>query len=55
MDNQTSKAPVPQSDVINSGDYERGLEVLARIIARAHIKKMANKLGDKDEFLRNKV
>jgi hypothetical protein len=37
MDKETSKAPVPQIDD-NSGDYERGLKVLGRIIARRHMR-----------------
>jgi len=41
MDNQANKASVHQSDFIDSDNYERGLRILARIIARSLLKQQA--------------
>jgi len=50
MDKQARKAPVPRSDIAGSSDYERGLKVLGRIIARRHMRIQLNKIkGDTDE------
>ncbi len=46
MDKQIGKTQVLQGDVITSGDYERGMRVLARIIARLHLEKTGGKKGD---------
>ena len=54
MDEQTSKAPVPQSDDINSDDYERGFKVLARIIARRHMRRMTANSENKDGISKDK-
>jgi hypothetical protein len=51
MDNPTSRTPVPPSDVINADDYESGLKVLARIIARVHMRTVANRKVSKNKYL----
>jgi hypothetical protein len=49
MDNQANKASVPQIDIIGSDDYERGLRVLARIIARVHVRRITKKFEGRAE------
>ncbi len=41
MDKKNGETQVRQNDANNSGDYERGLKVLARIIARSIIQQQA--------------
>ncbi len=43
MNKQIGKAQLLQGDVITSGDYEQGLRVLAKLIARLHLKKTSHK------------
>lgn len=50
MDNKAGKAQTPESYALTSNDYEPGLKVLARIIARVHMKRTANRRVIKDEF-----
>jgi len=54
MDKQSGKAQVRQSGAINPGDYERGLNVLARLIARVHIQRAAKTLGNRDDLSKDK-
>jgi hypothetical protein len=54
MDNQVSKIPNPQSDITSSRDYERGLKVLGRIIARRHMRIQLNKIKRDDDENTNK-
>jgi len=54
MDKQTGKAQVRQSGAINPGDYERGLNVLAQLIARVHIQRAAKTLGNRDDLSKDK-
>jgi hypothetical protein len=53
MKKEVRKASTQQSDVFASGDYEQGLKVLARLIARTHTKKVANKRIKEDSHLHN--
>lgn len=46
MYKQIGKAQVLKGDVITSGDYEQGLRVLAKIIARLHLEKTGSKKED---------
>jgi len=44
MDKKNGETQVRQNDANNSGSYERGLKVLARIIARRHIRNQLNEI-----------
>lgn len=50
MDNKAGKAQTPESYALTPSDYQQGFRVLARIIARVHMKRMANRKVNKDEF-----
>jgi hypothetical protein len=55
VDNEIREQQTLKGCALASNDYESGLKILARIIARVHMKRIANKLGYKDEFPKNKV
>jgi hypothetical protein len=52
MKKQVRKVPTRQSDDFASGDHELGLRVLARIIARVHVRRITKKLEGKDELFK---
>jgi hypothetical protein len=57
MDNEIRKQQTLKGYALVSSDYESGLKVLARIIARVHMKRMSNKgiNGDNQRHNRKQV
>jgi hypothetical protein len=48
MDSRPGKSQTPESSAFKSSEYEQGLRVLARIIARIHTQRATKKLEGKD-------
>jgi len=55
MNKQVVRIPVQQGNALESGDYELGLRVLARLIARIHMERTAKRRVNKDGFPKNKM